>query len=334
MIARDPTGAETWLLNLPPTRRQTRWAVAVAVCQVAALALLAPFANIQLARINAFIPVFAGVIFVTSLVTSVLLFSQFAIYRLRALLVLACGYLFLALIIIPHLLTYPGVFSPTGLLGAGFRTARWLHWFWHLLFPLALLSYGLMRDEKTEPGPAQASSLAGIVRSVALVLALVCGLTLFATAGHDYLPRIWPAKYVVGAIAILVCVSTLAVLWRHRRSLLDQWLMIVALALIPELGFVVLDVTRFSVGFYAGRLFSLLTSTIVLVVLLAETTRLYAQVARSNESKIRRLVDANILGICIWNLDGTIVAANEEFLRMLEYDRAKMSSRVVCAGPI
>ena len=87
MNARAPTGAETSLLSLPPTHRQTRWAIAVAVCQVAAFALVAPFARTQLAEINAFIPAFEGVIFVTDLVTSVLLFSQFAIYRLRALLV-------------------------------------------------------------------------------------------------------------------------------------------------------------------------------------------------------------------------------------------------------
>ena len=147
MIARDPTATETWLLSLPPTRRQMRWAVAVAVCQIAALALVAPFAKAQLAEINAFIPAFGGVIFVTDLITSVLLFSQFAIYRLRAILVLACGYLFSALIIIPYALTFPGAFSPTGLLGAGLQTTALLYWFWHLLFPLALLGYGLMKDE-------------------------------------------------------------------------------------------------------------------------------------------------------------------------------------------
>jgi hypothetical protein len=71
MNARGPTGAETWPLSQPPTRKQTRWAIAVAVCQVAALALLAPFAKTQLAEINAFIPAFEGVIFVTDLITSV-----------------------------------------------------------------------------------------------------------------------------------------------------------------------------------------------------------------------------------------------------------------------
>src|SRR6266436_6583348 len=188
MNARGPTGAETWLLSVPPTRRQTRWAIAVAVCQVAALALVAPFARTQLAEINAFIPAFEGVIFVTDLVTSVLLFSQLAIYRLRALLVLACGYLFSALMTIPYTLTFPGAFSPTGLLGAGLQTTASVYWFLHLLFPLALLGYGLMRDEKSDPDSAQPSSRAVIGLSVALVLALVCGLTLLATAGNNILP--------------------------------------------------------------------------------------------------------------------------------------------------
>jgi PAS domain S-box-containing protein len=104
--------------------------------------------------------------------------------------------------------------------------------------------------------------------------------------------------------------------------------MIVALATILEMGLGAIFVSgRFSLGFYAGRLFSLLASSIVLVVLLTETTRLYANVARSNEGKIRRLVDANILGIFIWSLEGTIVEANEAFLRMLQYSHEDVVSR-------
>jgi PAS domain-containing protein len=37
--------------------------------------------------------------------------------------------------------------------------------------------------------------------------------------------------------------------------------------------------------------------------------------------KIRRLVDSNIIGIFIWDFDGRIVEANDEFLRMVSYDR-------------
>ena len=59
--------------------------------------------------------------------------------------------------------------------------------------------------------------------------------------------------------------------------------MVVALVFIGELAFSgLLPSIRFSAGFYAGRAFSLVTSSIVLVVLLAETMRLYVRLARSN----------------------------------------------------
>jgi PAS domain S-box-containing protein len=44
------------------------------------------------------------------------------------------------------------------------------------------------------------------------------------------------------------------------------------------------------------------------------------------ETKIRRLVDANIIGIVIWNLEGRILEANDAFLRMMGYDREDVAS--------
>jgi PAS domain S-box-containing protein len=120
----------------------------------------------------------------------------------------------------------------------------------------------LLKDEKSKP-PALPSSFAVIVRSVALVVAVVCGLTLLATAGNDYLPVLFadridstPTVRVAGAIIMLVSVSAIAIL-----------------------------------------------------------------------SLRRRLVDANILGIFIWSLEGTIVEANEAFLRMLQYSHEDVVSR-------
>jgi PAS domain S-box-containing protein len=56
-----------------------------------------------------------------------------------------------------------------------------------------------------------------------------------------------------------------------------------------------------------------------------ENARLYRDVAE-REAKIRRLVDANIIGILIWSLEGAIVEANEAFLRMLQYNREDLVS--------
>lgn len=51
-----------------------------------------------------------------------------------------------------------------------------------------------------------------------------------------------------------------------------------------------------------------------------ENARLYQDLAE-RESRIRRLVDANIIGIFIWDWQGRIIEANDAFLRMVGYDR-------------
>jgi PAS domain S-box-containing protein len=51
-----------------------------------------------------------------------------------------------------------------------------------------------------------------------------------------------------------------------------------------------------------------------------QNTQLYNELAE-REARIRRLVDANIIGIAIGDLDGHIREANEAFLRIVGYDR-------------
>jgi PAS domain S-box-containing protein len=54
-----------------------------------------------------------------------------------------------------------------------------------------------------------------------------------------------------------------------------------------------------------------------------ENARLYRDLA-DREAKIRRFVEADIIGIVIFTLDGQIVEANEAFLRIVGYDRADL----------
>jgi PAS domain S-box-containing protein len=50
------------------------------------------------------------------------------------------------------------------------------------------------------------------------------------------------------------------------------------------------------------------------------------ELARGLEAKIRRLVEANVVGIVMWNLEGAITGANEAFLRMVQYDIEDIAS--------
>jgi PAS domain S-box-containing protein len=56
-----------------------------------------------------------------------------------------------------------------------------------------------------------------------------------------------------------------------------------------------------------------------------ENASLYRDLEQ-REAKIRRLVDANIIGIYLWELEGRIIEANDTFLRMVGYDREDLVS--------
>jgi hypothetical protein len=116
-LAPDKTEVRPFVF--PATPRQTQIALAMATALLVGLVASAPFADTPLPRIDAFLPSFEGAVILTDFITSILLFSQCSIYPSRALLALASGYLFTALIVIPHVLTFPGAFSRNGLLGAG-----------------------------------------------------------------------------------------------------------------------------------------------------------------------------------------------------------------------
>lgn len=285
----ETDAADTWL-DLPPTAPQTRWAFGLCAIVLAGFVAVIPVARQPLAELNAFFPSLDAVVFVTDVVTAVLLYAQFSISRSRALLALATGYMFTAFIVIPHALTFAGAFSRAGLLGANIQTGSWLFIFWHIGFAAALLAYTLLRDERRTRAAGAGQALAAIVWSVAGTIVLVCALTWLSTAGATLLPpiildqrRISPIVVYPISFAILLSLAALLLLLRRRRSVLDLWLIVVALTAILELAFSgLIPTVRFSAGFYAGRAFSLLTASIVLVVMLAETTRLYMRLARSH----------------------------------------------------
>jgi signal transduction histidine kinase len=279
-----------WLSDLPATAFQTWSAVAVAAVVLVAFIIIAPFAGMPLGALNIFFPLLDAIVFVTDLITAVLLFSQFSIAGSRPLLALANGYLFTALIVVPHALTFTGAFSPTGLLGANTQTGSWLFIFWHIGFSAALLAYALLSIGNRAQPLLPVRTQSAVRWSVVGAIALTCGLTWLATTGTYLLPSIIlntnslsPLVVYPIWLAILISAAALSLLAFGRRSVLDQWLMVVAFVYIGELAFSgLLPGVRFSLGFYAGRAFSVITTSIVLIVLLEETTRLYALLARSN----------------------------------------------------
>jgi signal transduction histidine kinase len=269
-----------------PTARERVVAAGVIATSIAAFVLMAPFSRVPLPQMDAFIPAYEAALAICDLITAVLLFGQFSRSHSRALLILASAYLFNVLLIVPHALTFPGVFAPAGLLGAGPQTTAWLYCFWHGGFALFVVAYALQasfgKAAARRPGADVAIAAGGTVL-------LAAALTLLAIAGQNLLPSIIDgadyAMLVTKGVSPAICATSvlaLGLLWRRQTSVLDLWLLVVmSVWLCDVLLSAVVGSSRFDLGWYGGRSYGLLAASFLLVTLLEELNRLYAKLAQA-----------------------------------------------------
>jgi signal transduction histidine kinase len=293
------------LANVPPTAGQRRIAHVFMLGLLVILLATWPVATVKLPEVDAFVPTLAAALFVSDCVTAALLFAQFSILRQWALLIIANGYLFSALIVVAHALAFPGAFTPTGVLGAGLQSAVWLYWFWHSGLPLAIIGYALLKD--IDRVVDERHTRLAVTASIAGISAVVVGLFWFVTQYEHLLPitfvHVQPLglfRRIIGGLVVLALGGiALWLLWPRQSSLLDQWLVVALCALLLEVILAsVLSAGRYHLAWYAGRFYQLVTATVVMVVLLAEMTRLYARLAHSNallrheRMMLQRAIDA------------------------------------------
>jgi hypothetical protein len=142
-----PAGPAFHLSTLSPSPAQKRLAQAVVISLVVVFILITAglLSGIQTKRVDAFLPAYLTAMLVCDSITAILLYAQFSILRSRAILVIASGYVFTALILIPYALEFPGLFVPGGLLGGGIQSAATIYVIWHCGFPLFVIAYAFAK---------------------------------------------------------------------------------------------------------------------------------------------------------------------------------------------
>jgi PAS domain S-box-containing protein len=313
-----PAAAPLVLSAQPANARSRALAMGVIAVSILVFLSLVQVAKQPLAAYPNFLPLVQTVLIVNDVITALLLVLQLRVTRSAGLLVLACGYVYTSLMAMIHLLSFPGVFAAQGLLGGGPQTTGYLFVFWHVGYPLSVLGYLYFRRA------ASRRPFASLRRPVAAALAatvlLVAAIALLVTLGHDLFPPMlegnrYSSPFNVGRYGQwLLTACAILVLWKKGRTALDLWLLVALWSWFIEIALVgIFNAGRYDVGFYAGRVYGLLSSTFVLAILLVEQATLYSDFLASTEKEREGAAvraDRNVLrlamaagGMGAWSLD-------------------------------
>jgi diguanylate cyclase (GGDEF)-like protein len=271
--------------------QRQRWVAAGTIAALAASGIVAtPFADTMLIVVPAYFAMFHAAMFVINLVLASLLFIKGEIEGRGDTTRLGAAYLYVTLIIVTQMASFPGGLMPTQLIGTP-QTPLWVWGFWHVGFGLLIIRYAWFARL---PEPPRSSLLVSIAGVVALAALLTC-IAAFCT---DLLPNlITDGHFLVkgGALVLLVPVcgvslAALASVVNLRATSAERlWLVVGMVASCLEVWLNLQGSARYTIGWYLAKVGSLGASLAVLLSLLHEITLLYGEAAARN-ALLQRLV--------------------------------------------
>jgi signal transduction histidine kinase len=284
------------LIERRPDRAQVQVAVVIGALWLASGLCIYLFRE-PVYQFNAFVLVVDAMLLLSDLVTAILLFAQASVFRSRALLALAGGYLFSALMAIPHALVFPGVFAPDGLLGGDLSRLGWVGVFWRMGLPIAICIYAALKpkDSLRHRRPSITAATGGAVLAAIALSTLAIGGLLPPLVKQ---PQVWsyPNALASTGVVIATCVTAIVMLAKGEKSRLDVWLL---LSLVPWLVHLLLITSitgKITLAWYFAHGAAVVSHIIVMLALIAEASWTYAQLALSLSARDRER-DARLMSM-------------------------------------
>jgi diguanylate cyclase (GGDEF)-like protein/PAS domain S-box-containing protein len=325
--------------NTLALRRSAQFALAIGLLA----AFVVAYGPVKLPVFPQFATFHAGFVLLADGVTAYLLFGQFRYRRQPSYAALGCAYLFNAAIMVPFLLSFPGALKAQGPLLGGSQSAVWVWIFWHLFFPLlAVLSLEIerrfpsARASKGRVVPFLAASVGG-------TLALVAAIAFAVIEFHEQLPvlivgnatqPLSSLSYAIfGPIAAVASAIAAGLAWWRgwrTRSILHIWLAVALTAFLADVATGLGSHGRYTVGWYGGRVESMIAGSVLLMAFLDEINSLYRRLGRtmgdlqrSNEQLTVALRGAD-LALCDWHLTAGELVFGRGWRALLGYPSGEL----------
>lgn len=280
------------LIQVPAERRH-RWAAAIAAVVLVCLAFAAwPYLTTQAAVLGPFVPIFATSVTLTEALTALLLWTQYRACGRLYFAALASAYAFTSVTAAWHLAVYPGVFVSAVSKDAGRQTAIWIWLLWRGGF--ACLVTLALATRPWLPVPTAAWRRSFGLGLIACSIGLSITLCRSAIVARATLPNLVasegtyrhlsanPATLVVAGI----CIAALGIhIFATRvRTLMDLWLAVALFAGLADVALTLGAGARYSLGWYAARIASMVAASALLGMLMFETSRTYSKLADAHRT--------------------------------------------------
>jgi PAS domain S-box-containing protein len=276
----------------PPAN--SAFAISIAfICTYAIFALaVLPFAANPGPVIPGITAAFVATVFVTELSTSFLLFVHFRANPHWSLLILGSAFLYSALMVVPHLLTFPGaVLADQTLVGSSRQASGYIFVLWVIGFALLTFVSVLFEARDSRHQFALVRVDRAVFTAVSAVSAVVLSVILIAILLDDHLPALvklsprWTVySHFVILIAIALFAGSIAIVLLSIRNELFLWLVMalatdVIASIVTEVGG-----ARYTVGWLIGRLTWIISGCVLFLYFLRQFARQREQLVASDRA--------------------------------------------------
>jgi diguanylate cyclase (GGDEF)-like protein len=262
-----------------------RASVVTAGALVTGTVLLLPFCTIELGATLSFMPALIAMVTCFDIMSVVLLLGGYRDQGDRRLLLMAAAYAWSMVVMLGYALAFPGAIAQAPPLATTASTAPYLYVMWHGGFPLVLGLASAPWPERftarTRPERRSRAALRVIMTAAVSALATVALVVTQSTRLPDLIVGLdtsrmtsFTAPLILPAVLVALVVSYVG---SRGRGGPQRWCTVLILVCSCDLVLTYSSRERFSLGWYSGRMLTLVAAGTVVVAMLGSFRRLSAR---------------------------------------------------------